>query len=91
MRPIGTRNVDPLVAELRNSFAKQTALQPRSNLSGGTESLPEPISRAVFRHIDHKSALVLSGRRNEASVILARDLPSDQVRATLDGLEALRP
>jgi Flp pilus assembly protein TadD len=36
-------------------------------------------------------ALALSGRRNEASVILARDLPSDQVRATLDGLEALRP
>jgi len=48
--------VDPIVAEVRNGYAKW----PRSSRNGETESLPESASRAVFRHIDHKSALVVA-------------------------------
>jgi diguanylate cyclase (GGDEF)-like protein len=50
--------VDPIVAEVKNSYAKRTALSSRARQNGETESLPEPASRAAFRHIDHKSALV---------------------------------
>ena len=52
--------VDPIVAEIKNSYAKRTALPPRSSQNSEAESLPEPVSRAVFRHIDHKSALVVA-------------------------------
>ncbi len=48
--------VDPIVAEVRNGYAKW----PRSSRNGETESLPESASRAVFRRIDHKSALVVA-------------------------------
>jgi diguanylate cyclase (GGDEF)-like protein len=50
--------VDPIVAEVKNSYAKRAASPARSSQNGETESLPEPASGAAFRHIDHKSALV---------------------------------
>jgi diguanylate cyclase (GGDEF)-like protein len=50
--------VDPVVAEVKNSYAKQAAVPPRG--TGEMESLPEPASRAVFRPIDYKSALVVA-------------------------------
>jgi Flp pilus assembly protein TadD len=40
---------------------------------------------------DFALALALSGHRNEASAMLGRDLPPDQVRGALDAFEALRP
>jgi diguanylate cyclase (GGDEF)-like protein len=52
--------VDPIVADVNNAYAKRTALPPRSNQNGEEESLPEPASRAAFRHIDYKSALVVA-------------------------------
>jgi diguanylate cyclase (GGDEF)-like protein len=48
--------VDPLVAEVRNKYAKR----PRSSRNNETQSLPEPASRAAFRRIDHKSALMVA-------------------------------
>jgi diguanylate cyclase (GGDEF)-like protein len=50
--------VDPVVAEVKNTYAKRAAMPPRPK--GEMESLPEPASRAVFRPIDHKSALVVA-------------------------------
>jgi diguanylate cyclase (GGDEF)-like protein len=50
--------VEPVVAEVKNTYAKRAAMPPRA--TGELESLPESASRAVFRPIDHKSALVVA-------------------------------
>jgi hypothetical protein len=59
---------DPIVAEVKDSYAKRMALLPRSKRSGEMESPPAPVSRAVFRHIDHKSALLVA-----STIVPSRD------------------
>jgi Flp pilus assembly protein TadD len=48
-----------------------------------------PDAAPSVRH-DLALALTLSGRKDQASTVLSRDLPPDQVRRALDGFEALR-
>ena len=52
--------VDPIVAETKNKFAKRIRVPLPSSRNGEVAVLPEPVSRAAFRRIDHKSALVVA-------------------------------
>lgn len=66
-----------------------------SGNADGAVHLLQPLaaaSGAVARvRQDLALALVLGGHKDEASAMLGRDLPPDQVRGALDAFEALRP
>ncbi|HLL27889.1 MAG TPA: EAL domain-containing protein [Xanthobacteraceae bacterium] len=51
---------DPIVAEVKNAYALRAAISPRADEDLDTAALLEPVSRAVFRRIDHKTALVVA-------------------------------
>ena len=79
------------------SMAVQVNLGLSLALSGdanGAIRLLQPLATAPgapprVRH-DLALALTLDGRRAEASAVLGADLPTEQLRGTLDGFEALR-
>lgn len=80
-----------------SSVAVQVNLGLSLALSGdapGAVRLLQPLATVPgaaprVRH-DLALALALDGRRAEASAVLGADLPAEQLRATLDGFEALR-
>ena len=49
--------LDPILKELRNVYALRNAAAARTQDLVG-EAVPEPVSRAVFQRIDHRTALV---------------------------------